>query len=480
MSVIKTTLLEFFSAQANRPIIVAYSGGVDSQVLLHALAALKQQQYLSQPLSVCYVNHGLCQQADQWQQSAQYICDELSLPLTVCQVSITTVAQKSLEAQLRDARYKALSEASPLNSMIVTGHHCDDQSETFLLALKRGSGLKGLSAMTAVNNLSKLLPKKLTISDSHRSKEQDIVRPLLKISRVQIIDYAHQHQLAWIEDESNQDTVFDRNFIRHEIMPLLKQRWPSILTTIKRSSEHCQEAELLLSEIAQQDLSQCQLTKMSLSVSKLKNLSQSRFNNLLRYFLETHGCLMPSVQQLCQVYLQFSAPSDKTPAVKVADHWLRRFQDALVLTENFDDISNFRYHFSADCFTAEQKQTIELPDQLGHLSLSMQTSQGYLSDIESQKMTMNNSFSIISPLPSQIVTIRFKHDNSRCLPDFRQHSRPLKKVLQELKIAPWQRKRIPYLYYDDHLVSAMGYFVCKEYIPQADQAILCVHWLGQI
>lgn len=147
----------------------------------------------------------------------------------------------------------------------------------------------------------------------------------------------------------------------------------------------------------------------------------------------------------------------------------KTFADALVFTENFDDISNFRYHFSADCLTAEQKQTIELPDQLG-----------YLSDVESQKMTMNNSFSIISPLPSQIVTIRFKHDYSRCLPDFRQHTRPLKKLLQELKIAPWQRKRIPYLYYDDHLVSAMGYFVCKEYIPQADQRILCVHWLRQI
>ena len=176
-------------------------------------------------------------------------------------------------------------------ALIITGHHSDDQAETFLLALKRGSGLKGLSAMAIESK-----------------RENDLLlRPLLKISRAEIIDYANQFSLTWVEDESNTDTHFDRNFIRNEIVPLLSNRWPSIVNTINRSSEHCREGQLLLNELAAEDLTHCQCSNNRLLIEPLSQLSQARFNNVIRYFLQQKSCLMPSTQQLAQLYHQLSA-----------------------------------------------------------------------------------------------------------------------------------------------------------------------------
>ena len=206
MSAIQAQLSRFFQPFSEQPIVVAYSGGIDSQVLLHALSLLKKQNKITNELFVCHVNHGLSEHALSWQKSAEKFCQQLGLPLAVFQVNVKEVAGESLEALARTARYQALKNYAPNNALIVTGHHLDDQSETFLLALKRGAGLKGLSAMSENIEVEQAaqLDNEMAINNNGLTKKQHrLVRPLLSISRQEIHDYALHHQLTWVEDESN-------------------------------------------------------------------------------------------------------------------------------------------------------------------------------------------------------------------------------------------------------------------------------------
>ncbi len=452
MHPIESALVSALSKHPKMPLVIAYSGGVDSQVLLHALAAIKQKTALSKnsnttsnTITVCHVNHGLSANAHNWQMFAEQECQKLNLKLKICQVNVQAQAQKSLEALARDARYQALHSVYNEPSRIFTGHHSDDQAETFLLALKRGSGLKGLSAMATQSQQAKGL----------------LIRPLLNISRAQIINYAKEHNLVWIEDESNSNTHFDRNFIRNNVMPLLANRWPSIVNTINRSSEHCQEGQILLDELAAEDLQICQHDKVSLLVEKLSDLSKARFNNLIRYFLSLNDCLMPSTEQLSQLCQQLSAATDKNPEVKVGNHYFRRYKNVLYLTNDFNDINDWQ----ADVILHEAESFIELPEHLGKLTF-----------LKAELMNVKSGFQRVAlPSKAQKVTIRFNHNNPKCLPDYRNHARSVKKVLQELNIPPWQRKRIPFLYYGDVLVAAIGFFVCQDFViktPQPHDSLL--------
>jgi tRNA(Ile)-lysidine synthase len=465
MNIIQSTLLHFLAAYPKQPILVAYSGGVDSQVLLDCLFVLKSAKKIYNPLYACHVNHGLSKNALQWQQFAQQQCQQRNVALTVCSVNINRKNQQSLEELARDARYKALintAEQQKLsNALIMTGHHQEDQSETFLLALKRGSGLKGLSAMASSSAINSHL----------------LARPLLNCSRDSIINYANEQQLTWIEDESNNDIHFDRNFLRQVIIPKLKQRWPSITRTISRSSEHCRDGQLLLDELAQNDLYACCLAKskqneQALSISQLAKLSSLRFNNVLRYFIASQGYKMPSREQLKQVLLQLHAKEDKSPCITMGKYSLRRFQDALFLTPIFTDLSTFSTGIDLTLLRAGKVQTMSLPDELGLLQIEL---------IYTHKETTKESILMLLPDTVENITITFRHKNPHCLPDYRQHSRPLKKILQELNIAPWQRKRIPFVYFDNELAAALGRFVCKAFSVKSalktDQPMIKINWL---
>ncbi len=457
MNIIESTLLRFFKNSPEKTIIIAYSGGVDSQVLLIALAKLKNQQQLLNNIVVCHVNHGLSPNADAWQAFAQQQCDNVSLPLISHKLSLTKKPQQSLEAIAREARYQVLINTSETPAFIVTGHHLNDQAETFLLALKRGSGLKGLSAMSTDSTLAQ-----------HR-----LVRPLLSVSRSDIIAYAEQQALSWIEDESNNDQHYDRNFLRHQILPTLDERWPSINKTISRSAQHCFEAQQLLDELAEQDLADCQLSANTLAVEKLTCLSQPRLKNLLRYFLASHNCLMPTGQQLAQICQQLAAETDKSPVIQLASCCIRRFKNALYLTSIYQDISQWQQCIDVEDLIADKPVTIALPDQLGVLNLLVPTASNN-ADIEHTWQKR-----LKKPELGQKVTIQFVHDNPKCLPEYRQHSRSLKKVLQELAIPPWQRKRLPFIFYDDELVAVVGHFVCQDYLSAGEESTYFITWKSE-
>ncbi|NVJ58135.1 MAG: tRNA lysidine(34) synthetase TilS, partial [Vibrionaceae bacterium] len=212
-----STIIDRYYAPNTR-IVLAFSGGVDSRVLLDLLTQYHKEKQVD--CLAVYVHHGLSSNADDWLARCQMWATQSGIDFIAEHVQLNANGE-SLEACAREARYQALRQHLNANDLLLTGQHSDDQLETFLLALKRGSGPKGLSAMGEATALG----------------EATIVRPLLSVSRAQIEHYAQQQGLEWVEDESNQDTRFDRNFIRHQISPLLTQRWPHFAQSVNRSAQ---------------------------------------------------------------------------------------------------------------------------------------------------------------------------------------------------------------------------------------------------
>ena len=200
---------------ATTKLVVGLSGGVDSIVLLHLFLQLRENT--GTKFSAVHVNHGLSQYAQQWQNTIQALCIKYKIPLIVEQVTIEQQSRTSLEQQARDARYQAIANALNTHSILFTGHHQSDQMETFILRLMRGSGLTGLGSMRKVS----VYPHQ-----SGQDKQLKIARALLNISKQEIVRFAKQHNLTWVEDDSNSDDKFDRNYVRLSILPKFFQRWP--------------------------------------------------------------------------------------------------------------------------------------------------------------------------------------------------------------------------------------------------------------
>ena len=252
---------------------VAFSGGLDSTVLLHLLVQLRQTHSLP-PITAVHVHHGLQATADAWPAHCQALCDELNVPLQVIRVQVQPVA--SLERAAREARYQAFVACTRADEVLLTGQHRDDQAETVLFRLLRGAGVNGLAGMPRQRRLG----------------QGSLCRPLLDVSRAELEAYAHDQRLTWVEDPSNSQTNFSRNYLRHEVLPVLERRWPQATTTLARNADHCAEAQGLLSELAEQDLQAAVspsafdwLGVPSLELAPLARMSPARQRNALRHWL---------------------------------------------------------------------------------------------------------------------------------------------------------------------------------------------------
>jgi tRNA(Ile)-lysidine synthase len=254
---------------------IAFSGGLDSTVLLHLLANLAKTESLP-ALSAIHIHHGLQVAADAWPEHCRLACDALGVPLQVVRVQVQSGA--SIERAAREARYAAFREATQANELLLTAQHRDDQAETLLFRLLRGAGVRGLSGMPGTRVLGR----------GHLS------RPLLDIPRAELEAYATAHQLSWVEDPSNQDRQFSRNYLRHQVFPVLTERWPQAVATMARSAAHLSEAQGLLDDLAQIDLASANtesdfdwLGVPSLELVPLASLSAARQRNALSHWLAT-------------------------------------------------------------------------------------------------------------------------------------------------------------------------------------------------
>jgi tRNA(Ile)-lysidine synthase len=417
---------------AHSSIMIGLSGGVDSVVLLHLLKGLSAR--FSWQLSALHVHHGISRNADEWARFCADLCARHHIPLRVEHVDIAPLRAQGTEAAARKLRHAAFARQSC--DFVALAHHADDQVETLLLQLLRGAGVRGASAMPQL---------------AERAGSVPLVRPLLHCSRQEILDYATAHQLQWIEDESNADDSYPRNFLRHRVLPLLCERFPAYRDTLARSARHFAEASSLLDELAQQDAAQT-IDGEPLAVAALRALSPPRAKNLLRYFLHSLGAPMPQAAQLDDMLRQLcEARRDAAVCVNYSDWQVRRYQDnAYVLRAlgEFDRGIVLPWH-----------EETELKWPALDMWLRFDRGQNLQCDFP--------QFSAISlaKLQRAPVTLRLRRGGESLRPHPDASTCSLKNLLQERNIPPWRRSRLPLLYCGDELVCVPGVAVAAGYLP---------------
>lgn len=297
-------------------VTVALSGGVDSAAMLHACATIREKSDLPFSVNAIHIHHGLSPNADEWLAFCRQLCEQLQIPFQYQKVLIQVAPRQSLEAVARNARYAALDKLAPAGSLVLLAQHDDDQAETVLLQLKRGAGPKGLSGMA----------ERFT-----KSSSVQYARPWVNsgVGKQEILRYAEQHKLSWVEDESNQNTSFERNFLRNDIMPVLKDKWPQISKTISRSALLCASQNQLVETMAGEALQKIQNKECALSLSGLSILPNALAAEVIRLWSSIQIGLTVSAAQLHEIQKLCLAKADQKGRVQLENWQCRSFNQYL-------------------------------------------------------------------------------------------------------------------------------------------------------
>lgn len=403
-------------------LLLGLSGGIDSVVLLDVLARLAAPLHFK--LEALHVNHQLSAQAAAWAQFCRARCADLGVRCKVVKVEVAR--GDSVERAARDARYAALRAGTA--DWIVLAHNADDQAETVLLQLFRGAGVKGLAAMPFVAGDSSLLATGRPMAP--------LLRPLLDVPRAQIEQYAAANNLKWIEDDSNTDTTYTRNWLRHELLPRLEKRVPGYRTTLVRAASHSGEAAELLDALARMDAGDA-LASGTLSLEQVRQLTPARAKNLLRFVISEHGWAMPDADSLNEALRQaVSASADARVRVNLGECELRRQGAVIHLLKR--EVARARGDH--DIVTWEGQRTLHLPGLGGVLTMTPRRGAGLS----------------IARLQSARVTVRVRAGGERLQPDATRPTRTVKNLLQEARVPAWERERLPCIYSGDLLACVPG------------------------
>lgn len=406
---------------------IAYSGGCDSHALLHACVQLRAECGLS--LSAIHVDHGLHSNSGHWARHCRAVCHALGVDYHEHLAQIERRPGESLEALARSARNRIFADCLGPGDWLATAQHRDDQAETLLLALLRGSGVHGLAAMPAHAALG----------------AGTLVRPLLDVTQADLRAYAEEHQLRWIEDPSNQDLDFDRNLLRHQVMPVLRQRWPSAATTIARSASHCAEAAALIDTLADEQLPAVAGSRPgALSAARLSTLASERARAVLRRWLARQGFRPPNRRRLETILDEvLSARADGQPLVAWQGCELRRYRDDLFALAPLPPRPETELSWDG-------RQPLQLPMGLGRLRLE--------ADDSARPAWDSASCQALPPAPS--MTVCFDVPGLHC----RQPNRPsrtLKNLFQQSDVPAWLRPYVPLLVdRQGHLLAVAGVTGC--------------------
>lgn len=424
------------SSGALRSICVGLSGGCDSVVLMHALASMARTVPIR--VTAVHVHHGLSPNADRWAAFCRRLCRREKLSLKVVQVQVDRAEGLGIEAAARVARHRVFATLQV--DTIALAHHQDDQAETVLLQLLRGAGLRGLSAMPLLA-ASPVSTARATIS-----------RPLLRLPRAVLEAYARQMGLDWIEDESNADTEFDRNFIRHRVLPLLEARFPAARATLARSSQLLADAASLVEAGALEDLALARAgAPDSVSLAVLGQLGDARAREVLRAWLRQQGVPMPAERRLAEALRQsFSAQANRAVAVRVDPLTLRRYRDRLYLTGPGLDEGNDPARATETAADGpwtirwNRRARMRLPMLGGTLVAESVAGAGV-----SQRLLDAGLLEIGARTFGGSTSLRMRVGDP-------PRRRTLKNLWQESAIPPWQRARWPLLRLDGELVCVPG------------------------
>ena len=406
-------------------VYIAYSGGVDSHVLLHGCAAMDQ---LKGKLTAVYVHHGLQAEAESWAKHCENTAKDLGVAFVMLRVDAKAVTGESPEEAARNARYAALKSLIDVGDSLLLAQHREDQLETVLLQLFRGSGLRGLSGM----------PERIAFGSGL------MLRPLLNTSKQAILDYAKTHQLSWVEDPSNQSNAYDRNFLRNQIVPLLKQRWQTIDKTVSRSARHCANAQVLVDEVADELFAEVfNPIDKTLNISRLTEHLVHAQQLIIRHWFGYLGLKMPAQAKVERILAQVVAANKlRDPVLSGQGYRIRRYRDQLYCLQQNGPVAQQDYVWP-----------------VGQASLNISRDQ-ILSCVPSSKGILRDLW-----LTSKIE-IRFRRGGEKIRLPGREGHHVLKNLFQEAGIPPWERDVMPLIYLNDRLAAIGGHWISADFYSE--------------
>ena len=422
--------------QLRESFLLGLSGGMDSVVLLSAVAELKDSGGLVGDLRVIHINHGLHSEADRWQNFCQQLCLDRQIEFHCARVNLKSAGELAgIESKARTERYRVFEATMKPGEVLLLAHHLDDQLETLLFRLNRGSSLKGLAA----------------IPQHRHFASGEIFRPLLNFSRAELLQYAQQQKLEWVEDDSNKDIEFDRNFLRREILPAIESRWPNYRSSWQKSLQLITEADALLDELAESDIESLRDNNPSaISVTGLCSLSKARQRNLLCRWIEQAGLADLGWNQLHHLVEEFIPQAGSEGLLAVDGYEIGKFNNLLYLvkpmptpqeSKNWSPLENAK-------FVVEGSGVLKAREVPGRG---------------------------MSKRLADSLEVRFRQGGESCRLKGRP-SKSLKKLMQEAQIEPWWRDRLPLIYRDNELLCIPGIGVCATAAAKPGEAGIELEW----
>ena len=427
---------------------VAYSGGLDSAVLLHLCSVYAGEHAFE--LIAFHVHHGLSPNADHWVLHSQTQCAGLNVAMETAYVQLGSTGEAGVEATARNRRYAALGALCRHHriDVLLTAHHQDDQAETILLQLLRGSGVAGLGGMQHCHTATDLLGSETLL----------LARPLLDITRAELERYAKQQGIAHIEDESNRDPRYLRNALRLKIMPLLAEYFPGYQSRFGRAALHVQSNLALIEQLAGEDYLNCLVYPDSglLDALRLQSLPVARIDNVLRFWIAAHRRKMPSTARLAEMRKQLlSARDDAQVCVKHGDMEVHRYRHQLSISSCKTELPG------AQQFTWQGESCLAFPAFAGKLNIVA---------AEPGEAGVQRAW-----LMAQQLEMRGRRGGERLKLAANRPTRDMKSHYQSFGIPYWQRERLPFIFAGNELLFAAGVGLHGPFMECGDQCVT-LHW----
>jgi tRNA(Ile)-lysidine synthase len=396
-------------AKSIERVVLAFSGGVDSCVLLHLLIS----QSRPFKIQLWHVNHGITDMADEMEAFSRSVASDYKLPIEVSRLNLDP-SMANLESEARKARYAVFEQALTAEDCLLTAHHADDQAETLLLNMLRGSGSAGLRG----------------IAYSRPFGDSRLLRPLLDVSRAEITDYASNHRLEWFDDPSNLSQRFNRNYLRHEIIPKIKTRWPGYLDSMRSVISIQAETQQILEQLGAQDYQSVRRISEQenidlLCCNSMCELTLPRQKNLIRYWLKKYQLASLPQSRLNELIRQLNSTAESLPVVSGSGYKIRTYNHNLYIVKS--DLSmpvQETYDFGYSATIKVNEIGLELDRKLIFKRLGQKDS-------------------------GQSIRLKFRLDNNESNPDIHR----LKRLFQKHKIPPWKRSLTPQVYLDNELTG---------------------------
>jgi tRNA(Ile)-lysidine synthase len=420
---------------------VAYSGGVDSHVLLHCCASTPQ---LKDKVTAVYVHHGLQAEAESWVGHCEKTAKDLGVEFLTLRVNAKPAPGESPEEAARNARYAAFKSLINAGDVLLLAQHREDQLETVLLQLFRGSGLRGLSGM----------PERAAFGTGV------MLRPLLNTAKQAINDYAHAHHLSWVEDPSNQSNDYDRNFLRNAVVPLLKQRWPAIDKTVARSAKHCADAQVLVNEVSDELFDAVfNSADKTLSISRLTEHHSHQQQLIIRHWFRHMGLKMPAQALVGRILSQVVAAAEhRDPVLSGKGYSIRRYRDKLYCLMNL-------FPRKPDGAQSEQELLQDRIWPAGQASIKVSHNLILSCMISSSGIPLEQ-------WSCAKVEVRFRRGGEKISLPGRQGRHSLKNLFQEAGTPPWERDVIPLIYLNDALAAVSDLWISAEFYSKKTQGCI--------